>query len=169
EEVVEAEGGGDGRGLQIGLPILRLGFGGAAQLEPDGPGAFAFDLAAGGRLLFRDGDVHPVISAELGYARRGGDQDTHDLTLAVAMGVTGTAFGVSVAESLVFALGERDAFGLRTALRLGTLWHAIDLEIAHGVELSSPRRHELRVQLVLDVGMLIMAGSITGALARALD
>jgi len=153
------------RGLQFAIPVIRIGFGGAAQLDPSGPGAFAFDLVGGGRLFFRGGDVHPTLSAEAGYSRRGGDQDTHDLTLGLVAGVTAVAFGVAVAETLVFSVGERDAFGLRTALRLGMLWHAIELEVAHGIELE-PRRHELRVQLVLDLGIIIGIGSVLRTINR---
>ena len=151
-----------GRGFRYMLPLGRLGFGGAADVGGNGPGAFAFDLSVGGRLVFRSGDWHPMLGLEAVYSRRGGGLDTHHLGLAAAISLVSVRFGVGVAETLLLGVGDNGQNGVRTSLRVGTLYNSVYLDVAHGYE-PGPGRHELRIQLVLDVGILAGVATLVRA------
>lgn len=153
-------------GIQHVLPTGRLGFGGVATLSPDGPGSFAFDVVGGVRLLFRSGGRHPVLGAEFGYSRRGGELETHDLLLGLTAGYTSLPFGVQIAESLVIPVGEgRSGLGLRSALRVTTLFDIVGLEVAHGLNFATDR-HELRILLNLELAQLIVLGTLLGKISQ---
>lgn len=153
-------------GFSSALPILRLGFGGLTSLGGGDGGAFAFDFVSGARFLFRTGDRHPMLGVEFGYSRRGGDFRTHDLTLGLTGGYTSNGFGMVLAESLLVAVGPgRSGVGIRSALRLSVLTDLIGFEVAHGHEFEA-KRHELRIQLLIDVGQLIFIAATVNRMMR---
>lgn len=164
----------DERGIDLVLPVFRLAFGTAQQVDPASIGGFAFDLVLGSRLAFQpmgekeSGDEsqwRPVLSGELGYSRRAGGYGTHDLTLGLGFGFYKLAFGAHLYETIVFGVDGSGRIGSRTTLRLDTLWGLFHLDLGYEIAFADAgTTHDIRGVIGVDVGLLISVFVLTGKL-----
>ncbi|MCA9615194.1 MAG: hypothetical protein KC586_20705 [Myxococcales bacterium] len=146
------------RGVRFVIPLARMGFGAAFGLgEAEGARGLAFDLTAGSLVVFhgRSRENHPVLVLEFGYARRGQDFDTKAFVLTLGGGwLANKFFSVAVAESLF--IGSRTG-GARTALRLGTYFGLVQIEVAHHLDARRDDvRHALSASLLVDGAALFV-------------
>lgn len=162
------------RGLDLVIPVGRLGWGTAQSVQPGNVGGFAFDLAVGGRLLFQDlgeGDAataerwRPSLTGELGYSRQAGDYGTHDLTVGLGFGFQTLYVGLHLFETVTFGVSGDGRYGLRSTVRLETLMGLFFLDVGHVATFAGgTTAHDIRGVIGVDVGLLISLFVITGLL-----
>ncbi len=156
----------DETGVDMILPVGRLGWGTSQSVDPGDLGGFTFDLVLGSKLLFQElGEVEgndqqrwrPVLTGELGYTRRAGDYDElHDLTLGLGFGFSKMYGGVHLFETVVFGVSGQSRFGLRTTVRLEALQGLVFLDVGHEVDFTGgTSTHDIRGVIGVDIGLMV--------------
>lgn len=153
-------------GVDMILPVGRMGWGTSRSVEPGDLAGFTFDLVLGSKLLFQElGEAdgpdqqrwRPVLTGELGYTRRAGDYDElHDLTLGIGFGFSKMYGGLHLFETVVFGVSGQSRFGLRTTLRLEFLQGLVFMDVGHEVDFTGgTSTHDIRGVIGIDIGLLV--------------